>query len=162
MRMRPMLVSDLVLVRASALARTAGGAAILGHRTSVGSRRPFSGSTTWNRAPPEGARRPMRPSASTIRWTMARPRPEPRGFVEERVEDAIQQVVGDAGAVVGDVDHDGRHRGQRVGAGAIIARQHVLRREGHGPAAAEGLEGVRDQVGEQLAQLLAVALDGRQ
>ena len=117
-----------------------------------------TGSGILNVAPRPGAdTASMRPScALTTLRTMARP--EARALRlgrEERTEDALEVVGADARPVVAHLDDDLRR--QRIGrAGRLVLARHELDVNLDVALAAERLEGVGQQVREQLPQLVRV------
>ncbi len=95
---------------------------------------------------------------------MARPRPDPCGLVvKNALKMRSRSSLRHARPVVGDFDDD-RARRVRVAARAVqLFLEHAFaRRHVDGAAAFERLEGVDQQVGEELAELMMVSLDRRQ
>jgi hypothetical protein len=82
---------------------------------------------------------------------------------EERIEDAIRELRGHAGPVVGHL-HDDRACRRRCVAGlrVLVVAEAARRRDGDVPVPLERLECVHDEIREHLAELVAVAIERRQ
>ncbi len=103
----------------------------------------------------------MRPScASTTLRTIARPSPDPCGLV---VKNALKirsaQLLRHPRAVVGDLDHDGARHAVRVARVRVVLQQALAGRDLDRALPVQRLEGVDDEVREELAELVVIALD---
>ncbi len=98
----------------------------------------------------------MRPPAlCAMRWLMDRPSPVPLSFVVKNgQEDVREHLLGDPGAVVGDVELD--ERLVRARARSRAAPEADARRDHHLAPALHGLDGVAEQVHQHLPQLLGI------
>ena len=107
----------------------------------------------------------MRPScASTTLRTIASPSPDPCGLVvKNALKIRSRSSLRHAGPVVGDFDDDRACRVRVAERAVHVFLEHAFaRRHLDGAPAFERLEGVDQQVREQLAELMVVALNRRQ